>query len=200
MWNEKLENPSHLAFSKLLFFYGKPEEFSSLPIKVLKLKVFHCLSVPTRRKVQSLEGTNEWDGQKKQNWKCRVHPPYSGLPVSSVSVQPINLKVAAWMIIQSIKIQKAFATRHCMEDGTWYFNLQENRTWSNYSSCGLSRHSPFNTTLFEVYCYYIHGFSRCNILCCALNQLFRPGCQLSEGYHKSVMESLLAPYLSPSLF
>ncbi|KAI9564584.1 putative G-protein coupled receptor [Daphnia sinensis] len=54
----------------------------------------------------------------------------------------------------------AFATRHCMEDGTWYFNLQENRTWSNYSSCGLSRHSPFNTTLFETWLPIIRRISQ----------------------------------------
>ncbi|XP_046450311.1 glucagon receptor-like isoform X3 [Daphnia pulex] len=54
----------------------------------------------------------------------------------------------------------ALATRHCTEEATWYFNLQENRTWTNYSSCGLSRHSPFNTTLFETWLPIIRRISQ----------------------------------------
>nr|CAH0107010.1 unnamed protein product [Daphnia galeata] len=61
----------------------------------------------------------------------------------------------------------AFATRHCTEEATWFFNLQENRTWTNYSSCGLprlSRHSPFNTTfnttIFETWLPIIRRISQ----------------------------------------
>ncbi|XP_071108735.1 parathyroid hormone/parathyroid hormone-related peptide receptor-like [Haliotis cracherodii] len=32
-------------------------------------------------------------------------------------------------------ITTAFATRRCMEDGSWWFNPKENKTWSNYTAC-----------------------------------------------------------------
>lgn len=90
-------------------------------------------------------------GTKIKEWRTKKEFKYGGGGESLRTA--ITLKGASWMIIQlttSISYQQALATRHCTEEATWYFNLQENRTWTNYSSCGLSRHSPFNTTLFEV--------------------------------------------------
>ena len=44
------------------------------------------------------------------------------------------------------------ASRYCTPDGTWYFNPNENRTWTNYSLCGY-HHEPAsvgNSTLIAV--------------------------------------------------
>jgi hypothetical protein len=44
------------------------------------------------------------------------------------------------------------ASRYCTPDGTWYFNPNENRTWTNYSLCGY-HHEPGsvgNSTLIAV--------------------------------------------------
>ncbi len=43
--------------------------------------------------------------------------------------------------------------RLCTESATWYFNVQENQTWTNYSACGSpTAYDPgnYNVTLIEV--------------------------------------------------
>ena len=57
-----------------------------------------------------------------------------------------------WTISNSWRTLQALATRQCTENATWYFNVDEDQTWTNYSLCGYDQdlYAESNTTMIVV--------------------------------------------------